>query len=135
MRELSLPFLKYVLFIVVFSCFLIACRWGNEEDYKTWKVYRGDEGGNAYSRLTQINTGNVKQLKVAWTYNSGDKSDYFSMESSPIIIHDILFCISPKLKTFALDAKTGKQLWVFNPFDNNGNEVVDDNVQNQEIMI
>ena len=100
----------------------MACRWEKGKDYRTWEVYRGDEGGNAYSQLNQINKGNVKQLKVAWTYNSGDKSDYFSLESSPIIIHDILYCISPRLKTFALDAKTGKQLWVFNPFDNNSKE-------------
>ena len=37
------------------------------------EIYRGDEGSNAYSQLDQINTENVKQLKVAWTYRTGDK--------------------------------------------------------------
>jgi quinoprotein glucose dehydrogenase len=56
---------------------------------------------------------------VAWTYRTGDKSDVFNLECNPIIINDILYGISPKLKTFALDAKTGKQLWIFDPFDKN----------------
>ena len=102
--------------ITVLSCFLMDCHRENR-NYNTWEIYRGDEGSNAYSKLDQINTGNVNQLKVAWTYRTGDKSDYMSLECSPIIIDDILYGISPRMKTFALDAKTGKQLWVFNPFD------------------
>jgi quinoprotein glucose dehydrogenase len=122
MRELSLPFLKFFFIIALFSCFLMSCLREKDKDYRTWEVYRGDEGSNAYSRLSQINKENVKQLKVAWTYNSGDKSDYFSLEASPIIIRGVLYCISPKLKTFALDAKTGRQLWMFNPFDDKSKE-------------
>ena len=59
---------------------------------------------------------------MAWTYRTGDKSDYFNLECNPIIINDILYAVSPNLKTFALDAKTGKQLWVFNPFENNSKD-------------
>lgn len=124
MRELSLSFLKCILLIAVLSCFLMACRLEKGKEYSTWEVYRGDEGSNAYSRLNQIDTGNVKRLKVAWTYRTGDKSDYFALESSPIIINDVLYGISPKLKTFALDAKTGKQLWVFDPFSKTKGEGV-----------
>ncbi|MEP7110268.1 MAG: PQQ-binding-like beta-propeller repeat protein [Ferruginibacter sp.] len=120
MRELSLPLLKCFLIITAFP--FLGCRWENRNTHTTWETYRGDEGSNAYSQLNQINKGNVKQLKVAWTYNSGDKSDYFSMEASPIIVNEILYCISPRLKTFALDAKTGKQLWVYNPYDKNSKE-------------
>ena len=122
MYKLSFYFRKCFLLIVIFSCFLIACQTEGGKDYRSWELYRGDEGSNAYSKLHQINTGNVKHMRTAWTYNSGDKSDYFSLESSPIIVNDILYGISPRLKTFALDAKTGKQLWVFDPFDKNGQE-------------
>ncbi|MEP7109708.1 MAG: PQQ-binding-like beta-propeller repeat protein [Ferruginibacter sp.] len=109
-------------FFLVIVCFLTGCLQGKRNDYKTWEVYRGGEGSNAYSKLNQIDTTNVKGLKVAWTYRTGDKSDVFNLECNPIIIHDILYGISPNLKTFALDAKTGKQLWVFNPFDKNSKE-------------
>ncbi|MEO8762740.1 MAG: PQQ-binding-like beta-propeller repeat protein [Ginsengibacter sp.] len=105
-------------FSAVFFLFLVSCSQGDKNKYKSWKIYRGDEGSNAYSQLDQINAGNVKQLKVAWIYRTGDKSDVFNLECNPIIINNILYAISPKLKTFALDAKTGKQLWVFDPFDN-----------------
>lgn len=92
------------------------CRTIEKENYTNWEVYRGDDGSNAYSTLNQINTGNVSRLKVAWTYQTGDKSDYFSLECNPIVINDTLYGISPKLKTFALHAKTGKVIWVFDPF-------------------
>ncbi|WP_431209854.1 hypothetical protein ACQ86N_27565 [Puia sp. P3] len=36
-----------------------------------WPNYGGNKENNRYSSLTQINVGNVKDLKVAWTYNSG----------------------------------------------------------------
>ena len=103
---------------IVLSCFLMGCQ-KKRKDYNTWEVYRGDEGSNAYSQLNQINTGNVKQLKVAWTYRTGDVAESLTdhLECNPIFINDILYGISPRLKTFAIDAKTGKQLWVFNPFD------------------
>jgi len=107
------------LFLKIFILFfLISCQ--RKSDYKSWGVYRGDDGTNAYSALDQINTKNVSKLKVAWVYETGDKSDYFTMECNPIIIHNILYGISPKLKIFALDAKTGKQIWIFDPFAKDG---------------
>ena len=115
-----------------FSCFLFivsvilfsqnACRQKEREKYTSWEVYRGDDGSNAYSAIDQINTKNVQQLKVAWTHQTGDKSDYFSLECSPVIVNNILYGISPKLKTFALDAATGKQLWIFDPFSENSKD-------------
>jgi quinoprotein glucose dehydrogenase len=110
---LWLPFISIVFF---------SCRQRDENNYSTWKYYRGDEGSNAYSSLNQINTANVKNLKVAWAYRTGDKSDVFNLECNPIIINNILYAVSPKLKTFALDAATGKQLWTFDPFNNNATD-------------
>jgi quinoprotein glucose dehydrogenase len=95
----------------------MSCNQGKEKEYVTWGIYRGDEGSNAYSRLSQIDTGNVKQLKVAWTYRTGDEAEVINLECNPIVVNNILYAISPRLKSFALDAKTGKQLWVFDPFD------------------
>jgi quinoprotein glucose dehydrogenase len=103
---------------IVFVC----CRQNDENKFSTWKFYRGDEGSNAYSSLDQINSENVKELKVAWTYRTGDKSDVFNLECNPIIINNVLYAVSPKLKTFALDAATGKQLWSFDPFNNSATD-------------
>lgn len=100
--------------IILFT--MASCHQQGKVDYKSWEVYRGDGGSNAYSSLDQINTKNVSRLKIAWIYETGDKSDYVSLECNPIIINDVLYGLSPQLKTFALDAKTGKPLWVFDPF-------------------
>lgn len=101
-------------------CFIAGCKPSGKEKNNSWEMYRGDDGTNAYSGLDQINTTNVLKLKVAWMYETGDKSDYFSMECNPIIIHNVLYGISPKLKIFALDAKSGKQIWIFDPFAKEG---------------
>jgi quinoprotein glucose dehydrogenase len=107
---------KCLSFLIIISGIFSACSNEKSNHYTTWEIYRGGEGSNAYSDLDQINTGNVGQLKVAWTYHTGDKSDYMSLECSPIIVNDVLYGVSPRLKTFAINAKTGEQIWSFNPF-------------------
>ena len=104
------------------SIIIVCCKQKDEGGYNTWKVYRGGEGSNAYSSLAQINSQNVKQLKVAWTYRTGDKSDVFNLECNPIVINNVLYAVSPKLKTFALDAATGRPLWTFDPLNNSATD-------------
>src|SRR4029077_17825255 len=82
-----------------------------------WRAHGADSGHTQYSSLDQINTGNVSQLKVAWTYHSGDMREGRSqIQCNPIIVHGVLYATSPQLKTFALDAASGRELWVFDPF-------------------
>lgn len=116
----SVSILLIVLLSMAMLCFIAGCKPSGKEENNSWEMYRGDDGTNAYSGLDQINTTNVSKLKVAWMYETGDKSDYFSMECNPIIIHNVLYGISPKLKIFALDAKSGKQIWIFDPFAKEG---------------
>src|SRR5687767_5985032 len=40
-----------------------------------WRVTGNDAGNTRYSALDQINRDNVAQLRVAWTYRSGDRPD------------------------------------------------------------
>lgn len=84
--------------------------------YTSWRTYRGDDGVNAYSQLDQINQKNVTQLEVAWTYRSGDHTEFSKIQCNPIIIDRILYGVSAKMKVFALEANTGKELWVYDPF-------------------
>src|SRR5579864_7703192 len=83
--------------------------------YRDWKVYGGSPDNIHYSVLSQINRDNVKNLKVAWTYDSGDAFPGSEMECNPIIIHGTLYATTPKLHLIALDAATGKLRWKFNP--------------------
>ena len=94
------------------------------EDKKTssvaqeWRTYGGNAAANRYSALKQINTSNVHQLQVAWTYNTGDNKpgNTTEMQSQPIMVNGIVYTTSPKLKVVALDAATGKLIWQFDPF-------------------
>ena len=84
---------------------------------KDWPVYLGDRHNSHYSPLTQINRENVEHLQVAWTYQTGDADPEgrTQIQCNPIIIDGILYGTSPKLKVFALDAATGKQIWIYDP--------------------
>jgi len=74
-----------------------------------WPVYLG-EGSAHYSPLHQINKSNVKQLQVAWSYDTGEAG---GLQTSPIVVHGVLYGISPTQKVFALDAATGQLKWKF----------------------
>ncbi|MBS1738539.1 MAG: PQQ-binding-like beta-propeller repeat protein, partial [Bacteroidetes bacterium] len=118
MTRIRLVHLIFFLFTLLLSC----KHKSTGESFSEWKSYRGDDGINAYSGLNLINKDNVSKLQVAWTYRSGDTLENSTIETNPLIINGVLYGISPRQKTFALDAKTGKELWVFNPYDSNSQE-------------
>ncbi len=72
--------------------------------------YGGGPQQNRYSPLTQINRANVKQLELAWTYDTGEPG---AMQTQPVVVGDVLYGYTPTHKTFALNAATGAPLWVF----------------------
>jgi quinoprotein glucose dehydrogenase len=75
-----------------------------------WPVYGGSPENWHYSALAQINRSNVKQLGVAWTYDTAEQG---GLQTSPIVVDGVLYGISPTQKIFAVDAATGKLLWNF----------------------
>jgi quinoprotein glucose dehydrogenase len=77
-----------------------------------WPIYGGDANGDHYSPLTQINRGNVKQLRVAWRVNVGPEG---GLQTNPLIVGRTIFVYSPTEKILALDAATGKKQWSFDP--------------------
>jgi len=72
-----------------------------------------------YSSLVQVDTSNVQQLQVAWAYHTGDADTlhHSQIQCRPLFVDGVLYGTSPRLLLFALDAATGKQKWVFDPFD------------------
>ncbi len=75
-----------------------------------WPVYGGTPDNNHFSPLAQINRTNVKQLSVAWSFDTEESG---GLQTSPIEVDGVLYGISPSQKIFALDATTGKLLWKF----------------------
>jgi alcohol dehydrogenase (cytochrome c) len=81
---------------------------------QNWPVYGGDTGNQRYSASTQVNTTNVKNLKVQWALQLGSLR---SQESTPILVGDTLYVTSshgPK-NVFAVNAKTGEIRWQYSP--------------------
>jgi quinoprotein glucose dehydrogenase len=77
-----------------------------------WPVYGGQAAGDRYSALTQINRSNVHQLKVAWTFDTGEEG---GLQTNPLIIGRTLYAYTPTQKVIALDGATGKTIWTFSP--------------------
>ncbi len=84
-----------------------------------WADYLGGNDVNHYADIDQINIENVNQLKVAWEYHSGDADpdDRSQIQCNPLIINGVLYGTSAKVKLFAINAATGKEIWKFDPFN------------------
>jgi quinoprotein glucose dehydrogenase len=86
-----------------------------------WPHYGGDAGGLKYSTLDQINKRNVKQLQVAWTFDTEELSNgkeyptRSAFEATPVVVDGVMYVTSPFAHLFALDPETGKKLWDFDP--------------------
>jgi quinoprotein glucose dehydrogenase len=85
-----------------------------------WRDYGRTQFGQRYSPLKQITPANVKNLKVAWTFRTGDlpgKNDPVetTFEVTPIKVNDTLYLCSQHQRLFALDARTGKLRWSYDP--------------------
>src|SRR6202162_5171104 len=83
---------------------------GSSEERRDWPAYGGAPENTHYSALTQINRTNVKQLVVAWSFDTGEQG---GLQTSPVIVDGVLYGITPTQKVFALDAASGKLLWKF----------------------
>jgi quinoprotein glucose dehydrogenase len=81
----------------------------DQKHNQDWATYGGDQATH-YSSLAQINKSNVKQLEVAWSY---DTEETGGLQTTPIEVDGVLFGISPSQKVFAVDAGTGKVKWKF----------------------
>ena len=85
-----------------------------------WTAYGGNGFAQRYSDLREITKDNVKDLKLAWQFETGDRKgpddpDEFTNEATPLKIGDLLYTCSPHQIVFALDAATGKLRWKFDP--------------------
>lgn len=79
-------------------------------DFTTWKDYLGDPGRSHFSTLSQFNRENVRDLEVAWEYRAPDSGQ---MQMNPLVVDTVIYGVTAALRAFALDARTGEELWVF----------------------
>jgi quinohemoprotein ethanol dehydrogenase len=83
-----------------------------QNEPENWLIYNGSWYEHRFSKLDQINVDTVAQLKPAWYV---DYDTNRGQESTPIVVDGVMFVTTAWSKVYALDAKTGEQLWYFDP--------------------
>jgi len=84
-----------------------------------WPAYGGSPDGAHFTPLHDITRENVRTLRVAWTYRTGDVSDGSggrpgtNNEVTPIMVDGMLIVPTPLGRVVALDAETGAERWTF----------------------
>ncbi len=104
---------RIVAFLSITTLLIFAAENGD------WPTYGHDPGGQRFSPLTAINRTNVKSLKVAWTYRTGDAyapkdgSKPTQFEATPLYVDGTLYLSTPLGRAIALDPVTGKERWSY----------------------
>ena len=78
-----------------------------------WLTYGRDPGETRYSPLNQINTSNVSRLGLAWSYDLGLGGG--NQEATPLVWNGTIYGITNWSVVFAVDARTGKERWRWDP--------------------
>jgi PQQ-dependent dehydrogenase (methanol/ethanol family) len=72
----------------------------------SWPSYNGVLGGNRYSALKQINTQNVRDLKLQWIYSLRG----VGLQTTPVVSDGVMYVTAPG-QVCALDSRTGREIW------------------------
>ena len=77
-----------------------------------WATYGLDYYEQRFSTLDQINDTNAAQLGLAWQFDTATDR---GLEATPLIIDGVMYATGSWSVTYAVDARTGKQLWKYDP--------------------
>jgi alcohol dehydrogenase (cytochrome c) len=75
---------------------------------QNWLTYWGDYSGVRHRALEQINTANVKDLRLAWIFQTGVAGRF---ETVPLVVDGVMYLSGGEGLAFAADARSGRQLW------------------------
>lgn len=84
----------------------------NADKTVDWPSYGLDYAETRFSRLGDINAGNVKDLGLVWSYNLESTR---GVESTPLVVDGVMYVTASWSVVHAVDARTGKRLWSFDP--------------------
>jgi PQQ-dependent dehydrogenase (methanol/ethanol family) len=77
-----------------------------------WLTHGRTYAEQRYSPLDQITRENVAQLGLVWSYDLGTNR---GVEATPIAVDGVLYATGPWSVVYALDARTGRALWIHDP--------------------
>src|SRR4051812_39560991 len=98
--------------LVIVGSLLTSAAWPQSAPYSTWRDYAGSADSAQYSALREVTRANVSQLKVAWTYPTGDGRKY---NFNPLVVDNEMFVLGKSNAIVALNAATGKEIWAWTP--------------------
>src|SRR5262250_905507 len=78
-----------------------------------WLTYGLTPGETRYSPLSQINAANVSRLGLSWSYDIGPGGG--GQEATPLVYNGTIYGITNWSIVFAVDARTGKEKWRWDP--------------------
>jgi alcohol dehydrogenase (cytochrome c) len=81
---------------------------GLPADGSGWLTFGGNYSNQRHSPLTQIGPTNVSRLLPQWTFQTGTLGNF---ETTPILRDNVLYVTGPQNVAWALDARTGRQIW------------------------
>ncbi|WP_265923272.1 PQQ-dependent dehydrogenase, methanol/ethanol family [Cupriavidus nantongensis] len=84
----------------------------NASTTRDWPSHGLDYAETRFSRLRQIDTANVRQLGLVWSYNLESTR---GVEATPLVVDGVMYVTASWSVVHALDARTGKRLWSFDP--------------------
>ncbi|HYK36936.1 acido-empty-quinoprotein group A [Alloacidobacterium sp.] len=85
----------------------------------SWPSYHGDYTGQRHSKLTQITPQNVKNLTLAWAFQTQHND---TVKSTPILVDGVLYFTIPD-NVWAVDARSGHMLWHYTYPPNKGDHI------------
>ena len=80
------------------------------DEPQNWLTYSGAYNGQRYSKLTQINAVNAKDLEMKWVFQANSTQ---KLETSPIVVNGVMYITQPPNDIVAMDAKTGRVYWIY----------------------
>jgi len=82
-----------------------------------WLSYSVNWSEQRYSPLSQINDGNISRLGLAWSFDipAASGNPQVHQEATPLVINGVLYSIGPWSVVYAVDLRTGKELWHQDP--------------------
>ena len=112
-RGLPVSALALLAFPHLFS-FPVFGQIQNPADDGQWIMAAKNYASTRYSTLTEINTGNVKSLKLAWTFSTGLTRGH---EAAPLVVNNTMYIVTPWPNIlYALDlTKNGAMKWSYSP--------------------
>ena len=84
----------------------------NAATSRDWPSHGLDYAETRFSRLRQIDAGNVGQLGLAWSY---DLESTRGVEATPLVVDGVMYVTASWSIVHAVDVRTGKRLWTFDP--------------------